>query len=1269
MIPRGPRLRHVICICRLFASSLLYCTVFSVAFLIVISTPARAAEVAKTKSFDIAANNALTTLRQFASQSGEQLVFSTEEVSGVRTQAVRGSMTGQEALTRMLAGTPLSASRDEKTGTFAVARVAGPNGQRAAQTVTPDRPLRSQPTKADERLANTTIDQTVKLSPFVVVESDHVGYAATSTLAGTRIKTDLRDLGSAISVVTPEFLADTGATGVEDFLIYTASTEIGGPQGNFSAAGLEDRAGRPNTDAARREPQAGARVRGLISPNYTRGYFGTNIPGDAYNTSGFTISRGANSLLFGLGSAAGVIDQALKGAQIGSNSGEVAFRFGAHESNRSTLDFNTTVIPRRLAIRVDSLYETERYQQDPAFDHERRIYVAVEGVAFENKKSRIFGRTVVRANVEAGKGKRNPPSPFAPIIGYESFFLPPPDYRPYTGLDYGFYGGYDMLAANFKKWAVEDTRPIPDPKRPGFYVAGWYETLESAQAQGRPDLVSKSHSSAHFFNDIALIYDVSSPALIGIPGSNLQGFQAQTRDSGTVQQSFVNTRMYTDSTGNGIGFKAPSLTDRAVFDYKNTLITGSMQEINRRFDAESITLEQSFLDGRAGLEATLDRQFYHLDYYQPFGGSNRSLPVYIDTTLYLSNGSPNPNVGRAFMLREKSDPDFWRNRSRDNKRVTAFVDLNSDDVRKGLGKWLGRHKVTGLWQKESTTNTGLDYGMHYTGVGFDYNRSVKGANNNTALQGVVQLAYISDDLRGKEMNEVRLNPVNFPRLRDGDTFNVSYYDVNPTIKPVPNTFRTGAVRVNRFIKGGNASRTDIASKALAWQSYLLNGKLVGLAGWRQDRIQNFRQITTNARSPINEYLPSNLQLNSEPALQPGGLNYREGNTFSWSAVGHMPRSVMRKLPEVVSGLSAHFSKSENFQAIQERHDIYNHAIPSPAGTTTEAGASIALQNNKWMLKVNRFETRSSNFGVLAEPTAAAINNIKSWLDKYAAAANSPNQYPFSAQQVAAYGYTSYDQVLTAIKNLMPESTRSAYNYTRNPSTGVWNASGTIQGLTSTSDVISKGWETELMANPTSQWRLSLNFAQVESTVSNSGKALKAYSDEVIGNMRKANLLDVLDSPDSSIVTMETRWNTQVVASLVSQLAKDGTLNQEQRKYRVNFVSAYDFGEGWLKGFGVGGAARWQSKVATGYQVELNELNQQLPIVDKPFFGPDEFNGDIWVNYSRRLTRRIRWKVQLNVRNLIGSQSDIPVGTNPDGTTVLYRIAPERNWFVTNTFSF
>jgi TonB-dependent receptor len=102
-----------------------------------------AADTSK-KSFDVPAGDASETLKRFAQQAAQQVVYPANDVRGVHTAAVKGSLTVREGLDRLLAGTELTAAFDEKNATFAVSRAAGPNGPRTAQTVKSDRPGRSE---------------------------------------------------------------------------------------------------------------------------------------------------------------------------------------------------------------------------------------------------------------------------------------------------------------------------------------------------------------------------------------------------------------------------------------------------------------------------------------------------------------------------------------------------------------------------------------------------------------------------------------------------------------------------------------------------------------------------------------------------------------------------------------------------------------------------------------------------------------------------------------------------------------------------------------------------------------------------------------------------------------------------------------------------------------------------------------------------------------------------------------------------------------------
>jgi iron complex outermembrane receptor protein len=101
---------------RFFRTCCLFVSVFS--FVVGLS----AAE--PTKSYSIPAGPAETTLKSFADQSGRSVIFSGEKVRGIQTNEVKGELTAEGALDRLLAGTKLSAVPEKSTGGFAVRREA-----------------------------------------------------------------------------------------------------------------------------------------------------------------------------------------------------------------------------------------------------------------------------------------------------------------------------------------------------------------------------------------------------------------------------------------------------------------------------------------------------------------------------------------------------------------------------------------------------------------------------------------------------------------------------------------------------------------------------------------------------------------------------------------------------------------------------------------------------------------------------------------------------------------------------------------------------------------------------------------------------------------------------------------------------------------------------------------------------------------------------------------------------------------------------------------
>lgn len=176
-----------------------------------------------------------------------------------------------------------------------------------ASAATAPAPAASPPT-ASASAAST--EEALVLSPFSVTASSDVGYAATSTLGGTRLKSELRDVASQIDVMTAEFLDDIGALTLDEALRYSMNIETSDE--NFSP-GTD-----PNTNSVFAS-NYGSSTRGCA--NNTHDFFETNVPLDTYNTGKrFTLVSGSNAILFGAGFAGGTSDVAFHTGPTSGNS-------------------------------------------------------------------------------------------------------------------------------------------------------------------------------------------------------------------------------------------------------------------------------------------------------------------------------------------------------------------------------------------------------------------------------------------------------------------------------------------------------------------------------------------------------------------------------------------------------------------------------------------------------------------------------------------------------------------------------------------------------------------------------------------------------------------------------------------------------------------------------------------------------------------------------------------------------------------------------------
>jgi len=331
------------------------------------------------RDFDVPAGQARDTLKRFAVQAQVEIVFPSERTLAVATNAVRGRLSPEEAMVALLAGTSLTATRDPKTGGYSVrprpskANEAGAAQDRVAPESTAIAPSQGPtPRSADESI--------VELSPFVLTEQLATGYSATETLSGTRMRTDLKDVSASLSILTPEFLQDLGVTSFERALEYTPSVNLdqGDAVGNGGAA---LRAGNGQSFS----------IRGFVGnvtsdQSISNDFFSSYGTNDIYNTERVTLSLGPNALLIGVGNPQGAVVTSTKRARLGRTATKISFQGDRWDSHRVSLDHNQPLIAKRLALRLNGLYDRQREFRGTEGRNQERITLSVVAQPWENTK-------------------------------------------------------------------------------------------------------------------------------------------------------------------------------------------------------------------------------------------------------------------------------------------------------------------------------------------------------------------------------------------------------------------------------------------------------------------------------------------------------------------------------------------------------------------------------------------------------------------------------------------------------------------------------------------------------------------------------------------------------------------------------------------------------------------------------------------------------------------------------------------------------------------
>ncbi len=1157
-------------------------------------------------------------------------------------------------------------------------------------------PLHGQQTPEEEEV--------FELSPFTVDGSEDTGYRATSTLAGTRLKSSLKDVGASISVATKEFMDDIGATDIESLLTYTAGTEAIGINGNYQAAKTFENNGQVREERNNARQQTETRVRGLARADLTMNLFITDRPFDGYNINRVTINRGANSALFGLGSPGGVLDAGLKRANF-RNSVEIQTRHDDWGSDRYVLDINRSLIDDKLALRLIGLSEDIAWEQTAAYERDTRYFADVLFKPTENTFLRAFWS---EGEIRAARPNTSPPHDH--ITPWVEMGQP-----LYDGVTARFY-------SSIADW--QNGNPIPLEQSNNLWIGN---------ANGYPDLMGNGEINANDGRRLTIIFpDPNSSEPGGFNGSP-QGMQTRLFDQAGGSDGWpggantdwhvpVGTRTLFEwpvgsyPSARGLApdlanfYPQQVVTDEGMINFRgalqatpNKMEQGDMEHFN-------ISLEQTFLEGDLGIELAYDDQYYG-DSLVKFSRVNQ---YNIDNQLTLADGSPNPNVGRAYTGGNAfAEPQrTWR----ESTRATGFYQF--DFAEKGGDGWaskLGKHVLT---LNGSRSKINFQQETHMAAVAgpefhtFAENRDAT-ANNVGGIQRSQLISYVSDSLLGNfDTSTYGIQGVNVIQrvpatLNDMIAWNgaraaslgaehfapVSRDNIQVKLDNVERgTFSSTFYEYlddpsQTWTWGGRASYSEVESQVAILQSHFANNNIVTTASWRWDDVTVFDYGTvTGARGLETGF----AEIPETPSLDINGQK-----TTGFSVVAHTPQFINEKLPQGMN-FSAHFNTSSNFVAGGTRTTIFGERLPQQSGDTKDIGFTLRALENKLDLKVNFFE--STQIGASENPKGRP-NNV--WVNILES--NTPEEIAATGIPAPPQGFlTAYEfeldnpggeqQILYTDNGdgTFTESVMITDGWTsRNPQQ---NAIVTPVGSTD-----SEGVEIELAYNPTPNWRIMINGTRAESVRNdiaapelswleqriplwldpNIGGRLYLDDRQIVREDGNGNIIGVEPDYDELILNPQTGLLHDDIQQLINDVNKfavfDGLPAPELREWRWNFITNYQLGEempGFLKRVAVGGAWRWESETFLGTGLMRDESGSLTQDVTQKYEGPTNDRVDFWITYRQRFERlKMDWRMRIGVNNAFSSEGLIPTASNPDGGYGVFRIEPPTTWSVANTFSF
>ncbi|OAM87405.1 hypothetical protein AW736_23305 [Termitidicoccus mucosus] len=989
------------------------------------------------------------------------------------------------------------------------------------------------------------------MSPFQVDSKKEKGYFAENTLAGSRMKTNIADLGASISVITKQQMEDTASLDINDVFRYEVNTEGSSTYtpGILSARsdGVADTIAANSGGSGIVQTNATAnRVRGLGVPGSALNYYPANpqVPFDSYNTASLEISRGPNSMLFGMGSPAGIVNQSTAQALLNKNTAQASFRVDDRASTRASFNFNKSLIKDTLAVYGAFVYNDQQFERKPSYDITRRQYGAIT--------YRPFKKTILRASVEGYTNDNRRPNSMTPRDFVTEWVK---GGRPVYDSATGTFTSLDTGAVS-APFAMSARSPRTDATRnyikslPGYDPSKWNVVINAS------DVPESSYNGVAIYgtgaftnaNSILFVPGIASGipnlgrTVMQIADGNLvawftpQAVQYRTQwgkganpaanaDTwpivapaypNAIPADNINGNPVWDAAYNSIttasgGWSAPvdvsgymysGVTDKKIYNWEkiNTLQMNYGNDRNTNYNLE---LEQEILPNLLHLSAGWLRQDF--DSFSSHTVATLDVnTLYVDTNVRLPDGSLNPYLGQVFV--RDQDPEIYVNsETADNYRaMLAFTPDFSKN--KNWTKWLGRHQILGLFSYQDVTKT--LYRKRPQFVGGDIAGQYRFMNNpqNNADGTPTGWNYQQNALQRQYYLSKPGDPYGTVTQASGEWGRNAYTGDITVYNYATSQWETVSMTTGLVTRSETTGRNQrrLASWSGGITSYWWAERLITTLGIRYDdyRARAIAQEGAAITDPVTKTVISKALTNAEKWVD--GV-YQIDKVFSrwkpWDELSGTTSTIGGVLKpfqgweaiesradrgslwwEFVRSFGVSYNKSDNFNAPDAAQvDLFGKPLPKPTGEGTDWGVQFSLFKNKLFARVTWFEASNDNERITG---GSAITRLKDHLDT--------TSFRKWARQIALINKFGDPTVANWAggQTLTPADEQEIQDATATIWQQSYNYYGEIGSPAASQTANAKGVEVQVTYNPLPNWTMKLTGGKQETRYSD---VLKEYT--------------------------------------------------------------------------------------------------------------------------------------------------------------------------------